>query len=228
MRLHVEALFRRDDQGSLVQVNEAGGAPAPRLFVGTTASGRQSWFRGDVPADVSDSLREVVAAAGPGVAGDDIGWAAPLERILAAHAPVESVWSGPAYRFPEPFVDVPEATDRAVAIHDDNAELLGPWLGEWLLDVPEYQPMYAVVRDGAAVSLCSSVRTTPRADEAGVETHPDFRGQGLAPIAVAAWAGAVRALGREPLYSTAWTNHASRAVAAKLGLIQFGADYHVR
>jgi hypothetical protein len=44
---------------------------------------------------------------------------------------------------------------------------------------------------------------------------------------VAAWADAVRATGVVPLYSTAWKYQASRAVARRLGLVQFGADLHV-
>ena len=44
---------------------------------------------------------------------------------------------------------------------------------------------------------------------------------GLAPYVV-------RALGVEPLYSTAWQNDASRAVARTLGLVPVGRDLHIR
>jgi predicted GNAT family acetyltransferase len=87
--------------------------------------------------------------------------------------------------------------------------------------------MAAVVVGGRAVSVCGSVRISDRADEAGVETHPDFRGRGHALAAVWAWAQAVRNSGRVPLYSTSWSNMQSRRVAEKLGLVQYGTVVHV-
>jgi predicted GNAT family acetyltransferase len=84
--------------------------------------------------------------------------------------------------------------------------------------------MVAVVADDAAVSLCFSARLTERAAEAGVETLEGYRGRGYAPAVVLAWAQAIRASGRVPLYSTSWDNRASQAVARKLGLVQYGVD----
>jgi predicted GNAT family acetyltransferase len=64
--------------------------------------------------------------------------------------------------------------------------------------------------------------------EGGVETLPSHRGRGLAAEVVAAWAAAVRADGRIPLYSTSFGNRASQAVARKPGLIRYGTDLHLR
>jgi len=89
------------------------------------------------------------------------------------------------------------------------------------------QPLFVVTCDGHAVSVCASVRQTSDAYEAGVETAVAHRGHGFAAPAVAAWAAAVRAMDRVPLYSTSWKNTASQAVARKLGLIQFGNDLHI-
>ena len=69
------------------------------------------------------------------------------------------------------------------------------------------------------------MRITPEVHEAGVETSASARGRGFPPAVVAAWARAVRELGAEPLYSTSWENTASQAVARKLGLIPYAADY---
>jgi predicted GNAT family acetyltransferase len=82
-------------------------------------------------------------------------------------------------------------------------------------------PVWTVIEDGFAVSLCFSARLTKRAAAAGVKTLEGYRGHGYAPAAVAAWADAIRATGRIPLYDTSWENDASQAVARKLGLIQY-------
>ena len=224
MDLHVRTLFRCDTDGSLLSVNEAVGGEAPRVFVGSTPIGRRIWTRSDVPATIAQRVERWAGEESAELGEELTACPAALVDILTEHAPVEATWAGPAFRFPRDVV----MPDNVVAIQDDNAALLEPLFPDWLLDVPDCQPMYAVVEDGAAVSLCASVRKGARAEEAGVETSAAFRGRGLAARTVAAWASAVRGRGREPLYSTSWTNRPSRSVAAKLGLVSFGADLHVR
>ena len=77
------------------------------------------------------------------------------------------------------------------------------------------------------MSVCRSVRLSSRAHEAGVDTLVSYRRRGYATSVVAAWALAVRALNLTPLYSTSWDNVASQRVARRLGLVQYGVDYHV-
>jgi predicted GNAT family acetyltransferase len=112
-------------------------------------------------------------------------------------------------------------------IYPANAHLLHPSLVSWAAELRQRRPCFAVFRGGQAVAICCSSRTTPRAAEAGVETVAAFRGHGAAGLAVEAWAAAVRAEGRIPFYSTAWTNLPSRAVARKLGLELFAENLHV-
>jgi predicted GNAT family acetyltransferase len=89
------------------------------------------------------------------------------------------------------------------------------------------EPFMAIVEADAAVSLCHSARLTAQAAEAGVETLEAYRGRGYAPNVVAGWAHAIRATGRTPLYSTAWHNFASQAVARRLGLLQYGTNLSI-
>lgn len=218
MRLHAHALFTHDAAGRMLRVNEPNGAAAPRFFLGHTAAGDLLRFRADVSDATVRALTDAWRATPAGVLDP-----APYEAVLARAAPVERVWSGPAFTFPD---DLPSPAGT-LPITAANADLLRAHLPQWLGDVGVSVPMYAVVADGHAVSVCASVRTTPHANEAGVETAPAYRGRGYAAAAAAAWALAIRAEGRVPLYSTSWDNAASRAVARTLRLHPFGSDLHI-
>ena len=144
-------------------------------------------------------------------------------RILETHAPVRVVESGPAYRFTE----YPEPSRPLVAVTRANAELLRGGFEEFVDELKDWQPFLALSEGGRAVSVCRSVRITEEAHEAGVETLPNFRGKGYAADVTAGWARLVRAAGAAPLYSTSRENAASQAVAKKLRLSAYGADFHV-
>jgi RimJ/RimL family protein N-acetyltransferase len=223
MRLHIETLFTLDVAGRLVASTEASGAPAPRFFFGRSADGDLCRVRHDTAPALAEELASLCAAAGGAAPHDDPIDAEPFIARLAADQPVLSTWAGPAFRFPGRLPSAP----NTVRVRSANAAVLEPCLASWLDDVAQDVPMYAALVDGAAVALCASVRITRRAHEAGVETHPDFRGRGYAARAVAAWARSVRESHRVPLYSTAWTNTASRALARRLNLIQYGVDLHI-
>jgi predicted GNAT family acetyltransferase len=96
----------------------------------------------------------------------------------------------------------------------------------WVREALESERPHVVARNeaGEVVSVCHSPRSTPRAAEAGVETASEYRGRGRAGAVTLGWAAAIRADGRIPLYSTQWTNTASRAVARRLGLVPYGED----
>jgi predicted GNAT family acetyltransferase len=130
---------------------------------------------------------------------------------------------GPAYRFTQ----YPEPSRPLLAITETNAEMLQGGFEELVAELPDWQPFLALVEDGRAVSVCRSVRITPEAHEAGVETLPEFRGNGYAKEVVAGWACLVHAMGAIPLYSTSWENTASQAVTKKLRLVSYGADFHI-
>jgi RimJ/RimL family protein N-acetyltransferase len=99
---------------------------------------------------------------------------------------------------------------------------------EWLAEEIDYvQPCVALVDEGRIASVCRSVRLTPEAHEAGLETLEAFRGRGYAAEVVAGWAAAVRGIGVLPLYSTSWENLASQRVARKAGLIFYGVNFTI-
>ena len=234
VELHVEALFTHDDAGRLVRVRETNGGPAPRFFISRAGDG--SIVR-RYRHDVDDSLRHALEAASEdetrvaAAIGHEARAAAELARyadILGRVEPVRSTADGPAFCFPTILPSPYQSPDDAVTlVTRANVDVLHPHLPAWVPDVELSPPLLALLVDGVAVSVCGSVRITPRAREAGVDTAPAFRGRGYAPRVVAAWARTVRAQGVEPLYSTAWRNLASRAVARKLGLVHFGSDLHL-
>lgn len=225
MAAHALALFTHDDGARLLTVNEpGGGAPAPRLFLGRTLQVNLWRFR----SDLSDALvRELEALCRDERVGEDLTsrprHAALYEQLLEAHAPVRSVESGPAYYFAE----YPEPTRPPVALTEKDARMLRGGFEELAAELPGWQPFVAILEGGRAVSVCRSVRITPEAHEAGVETLPEFRGKGYAANVTAGWALRVRSLGALPLYSTSWENAASQAVARKLRLARYGADFHI-
>src|SRR5262249_29091988 len=208
-----------------LNVNRPAGKAGPQFFLGKTAKGNEWRFR----HDVDDVLRQEIelVCAGEPTSGNPLvspHGSTAYENILARAEPIQAIESGPAYVFPDELPPAPSV----VLITEANRDLLRPYLEPWLPDVATGQPLFAYVIDGHAASVCCSVRKTPIAHEAGVETVRDFRGRGYAVQVVAQWASAVRDLGRVPLYSTSWKNHASQALAAKLRLVQFGADLHIK
>jgi hypothetical protein len=222
IELHARTCHTHDDAGRLIATNEPHGQRSPRVFLVWTRR-RAIWrVRHDLPAALVSTVADLVAADPPGGDLERPPTCVPAIRAaLAEHAPVDDVDDGgPTYCFPAAIADPPEA----VRVTGDNAHVLQRWLPAWLPDVAHQLPVLTVVVDGAAVAICACARRPAEATEAGVETHPTFRGRGHAAIATAAWACAMRARGVIPLYSTSWRNTASRRVAAKLGLIQYGAS----
>ena len=227
MEMQVEALFRLDAAGRLRHVNEPEAPEAPRFFLGRTPQGNVWRCRHDLPSDAVRELGRIVAGepVAPALDGEPPAGADAVIALLEMLAPVRDVWRGPAYAFPDTAL-IARPTP-AMAVTARNAALLQ---GDFtLLRAPldAIQPCLAVVADGVAVSVCHTARRSDRAAEAGLETLDAYRGKGYAVAATAAWATAVRRSGLQPLYSTSWDNEASRAVARRLGLVQYGEDWHV-
>ena len=223
MRVHVETLFTRDRAGRLLLVNALGHGAAPRFFLGRTIQANNCWFRHDLSDEMVADLHRLCHAQGVGDVNTSLDQAMPFIARLSLEEPVSKIWIGPAFCF----ADASTAAPAAMAVTSQNLGVLSPYLDAWREDVAAGMPMAAVLDHGRAVSVCCSVRVGRDAHEAGVETHPDFRGRGHAAASVSAWAIMVRQLGLMPLYSTSWDNTASRARARSLGLVQYGATLHL-
>ena len=151
------------------------------------------------------------------------GLGAALIAGLQGSAEALTLYEGPAFRFPPPLM-VPFGATR---LYPGHAHLLHPELADIAADLRHSRPVFAVLRDGLAVSVCFSARISAEAAEAGVKTVEAFRGRGCAQLATDAWASEIRKTDRIPLYSTSWGNRASQAVARKLELELIGEDIHL-
>jgi RimJ/RimL family protein N-acetyltransferase len=225
MAIHVQALFTHDVHSRLLCVNEpGGGGPAPRLFFGQTRAGNLWRFRADLPDSLIEELEALCVDEPVGTEFHSTPrHVQEYVRLLETHAPVRNLWIGPAYHFTEYL----EPSMPLLALTETNAEMLRGGFDDLAAELPAWQPFLARVEESRAVSVCRSVRITPAAHEAGVETLPDFRGKGYAKDVVAGWARLVQSMGAIPLYSTSWENTASQTVAKKLHLVPFGADFHI-
>jgi len=178
-------------------------------------------FRHDLPPTLVQTLDRLLAAEPTATdVRQPLRCFERLHDALAAHAPITSIQSGPAWWCPEGIAP-PRAVTIARLTDGATSERTFPWLEA---EIADRQPCLAVLQGGEAVAICFSARLSAVAAEAGVVTLEAYRGRGYAAAAVAAWASAVRETGRMPLYSTAWDNHASQGVARKLGLVRYGAD----
>lgn len=227
MNLHLRALFTRNADSRLLFVNEPDGAhsSAPRLFLGRTQEGNVWAFRADLPENLIEELHALCADEPPlsNEYKEPPRHAARYKQLLEKHAPIKSVSTGPAYSFPE---NIRSTKSLVVMTENDAAKLHGDF-EELVSELPAWQPFVALIEGDRAVSVCRSVRITPEAHEAGVETLPHFRGKGYAKDVVAEWARLVRADGAIPLYSTSWDNTASQVVARKLRVNCYGSDFQV-
>jgi hypothetical protein len=130
---------------------------------------------------------------------------------------------GPAFIFPDRLTGAAGVEE----VHDEEA-LTRHFRGWAPGEIDEGRaPVLAVFAEGDPVSICFCARRSAEAAEAGVETAQAFRGRRFAARVTAAWARSVRSSGLVPLYSTHWTNHASRSVAMQLGLITYATTWRM-
>lgn len=224
MELHAGALFTHDRNMRLRTINEPwpGEAAAPRFFLGRTIEGTSICrFRHDVSEELVRQLEDLRADE------PKVKDFRTKPKHLAAYMNLlqgVTFTTGPCFEIPGEAVPSIQVTK----ITRGNMEGLLHGGFEWLASEIDFaQPCVALLHDNRAVSVCRSVRITPRAHEAGLETLDEFRGRGYASVVAAGWAREVRRAGAVPLYSTGSDNLASQRVAGKLGLFYYGVNFTI-
>jgi RimJ/RimL family protein N-acetyltransferase len=222
--VQLRTMFVLDGRGRIGSSPEPSVPPAP-LFALIRGVSSCAWaMRADVPETVAAEI-ERLAGQEPPLADLEDPQDAPLNADVYLALLGGRIVSGPAFTFPERIAHH-HSNDVALI---DRLELLERNFRGWVAaEIPWRAPIVAVMDCGYPVSVCfCATRASENTVEAGLETAPAFRGRGFAPRVTAAWATAIRASGRIPLYSTSWTNSASRAVARKLGLLQYAVDWTI-
>lgn len=226
--VHLDLLYERDEHGLLLRSRDRA-VSAPLLHLVRTTEGNRWLLSGALLEPQHAQLQEALVSE-PVI--EDLGQVesrppilSGIRSLLATHRVSLKEERGPAFLFAE---TLPPAMGSGELLREPRDVRTVPEL-TWIREVEPAQHPLAVVRNssGDVVAVCHSARATAEAAEAGVETARDYRGRGFAGAVVVCWAAAVRAEGRLPLYSTQWTNHASRAVARKLGVILYGEDYQI-
>jgi RimJ/RimL family protein N-acetyltransferase len=224
MALHVDALFRLDEQGRMLGNNTLAFEAAPRFYLGRCEEGAAALVRHDVAPAIAADLLELASSEPPHMPPrTPPRHADRYIELLEEDGPIGRVYFGPAMALPGG-TWLPPGEARRLALEDVPAlRPHFPWLEA---DIEAGEPAFGAFRDGVVVAQCSCARLTDEAAEAGVEVAEAYRGQGLAKAAVAAWAQHMRAAGRVVMYSTWWENEASLAVAAALGFEAYATDWH--
>ena len=216
--LHLQTLFLLTATAASSE-NAGAGTKCAALFCLIRGATDCAWaVRADVPQDVANELDRLAREEPP--VSDFRDAPVHAERSMAL---VEGRCdSGPAFAFPDEL-----APPHGTVLIDDTGALGRHFPELNAREVPYRTPIAAVVEEGRTVSVCFSSRRSDIAAECGVETAEEYRGRGLAARVTAAWALAVRASGRVPLYSTSWSNAASLAVARKLGLVPYAGRWSI-
>ena len=216
--LHLQTLFVLNADGRIVSTREPHATHGP-AFALVRGLNRCAWAVHASVAHATARELDRLALDEPPLAGlrDEPVHVNEYQALI-----VGRVYSGPAFSFP-PALPPPSA--EVVVIWEER--LLERHFRGWVEGEigAGRAPVMAILDGGYPVSVCFSARSSEAAAEAGVETAVGYRARGLAASVTAAWAMAVKASSRVPLYSTDWSNTPSLSLARKLGLEPYAADW---
>lgn len=219
LRLELDTLWVTDAHGRLRHCRTDAGEPSPLLVVGAGEAIDGCWATSAaLPAVVVDRVHELLADEP--LQASAVGWAPRAAEALAAAVGSVGVLApphgGPSYLVPAGLVPDPAVELHTSADADAGATLALVPSADRALPAP----WVVAVVDGQAAAVCETARSAPASVEAGVWTYEPFRRRGLAAAVTAAWSALVAE--RTAFYSTSWDNHASQAVARRLGLPTVG------
>lgn len=218
--LELATTFVLDERGRIVSTREPRATHGPLFSIIRSATECAWAVRDDLPEEAVESMAALALEEPP--IGDLQTAPVHAEQYLALSGG-QLGFRGPAFIFPPAL----PASPAVVQIRGER-ELRRNFSGwSWGEIDAGRGPVMAVLEAGVPVSICFCARRSGQAAAAGLETAAAFRGKGFGARVTAAWAEAVRAMGLVPLYSAAWTNQASLAVARKLGLTAYASFWSV-
>jgi hypothetical protein len=216
-------LFKSSEAGYLIGPNEPGepdGAEVPALYI---CVGRSGVFTKQSGRPGSTEFLAVASALERFGSKNSLSVAEVIEVIRRAsmdHRLQLRAQVGPAYIVR----DIPDPVKGVVEVDADHRDVLlphFPFAAEYLEDL---SPCMARLVNSKAVCTCRSVRRSPFALEAGVDTMPANRRQGFGTATVGAWASRVWEMGLVPCYSAHRENMESISLATRLKMLQFAVD----
>ncbi|MED0971857.1 GNAT family N-acetyltransferase [Bacillus paramycoides] len=215
--IQAEVLFVHNQVGRIKSVNEHGNLKEPRFFLGRTREGNITRYHYNLHSETVNEIGKLISERSNHIE------IAKIIKILNEERAVENIWMGPTFMFPNNL----NKPTRTIRITEKNKELLRENFPNLIEQMEWRKPYFAIVENEKVVSICCSARSTPIASEASVETLSEFQGKGYGSDVVTAWAISIQEEKRIPLYSTAWDNFASQAVARKLKLSNYGMNLHI-
>jgi hypothetical protein len=216
LRLELETLWVRDDDGRLRHCRTAEAEPPPLLVVARGRTGLVCATSTTVPPEVGRAVARLLDNdPSPAVTGWAPVRADAVLEALAVVAALTEPHGGPSYVV-DGALAAPGGVELRTSSDLDDASLPGlP-----ATDRPLTAPWVAALAEGRVAAVCETARSAPSSVEAGVWTYPPYRRRGLAAAVTAAWSALVA--DRVAFYSTGWDNEASQGVARRLGLRPIG------
>jgi hypothetical protein len=225
LEMHIEALFTLNSQSKLVTINEPWDKTkaAPRLYLGKTFDGSIVYkFRYDIQQETVKKLGEYLSNEIPLNENNEIRYTNEYLEILESENYFEEI----CYFYKDTINPMKNNCIKITIENINDFDLDG---FEWLNDeITHCQPCYGIIKGNKIISICRSVRITEKAHEAGIETEEEYRGKGLAMIALLNWANDIQNNGYIPLYSTGKENKSSQRVAEKTLLNKFAIGISIK